>query len=52
MSTYSVTRGLALYTGITEYDVSYSSPWNAAQDCVLVNFYNAAHLHTIPQNLE
>ena len=26
----TVTRGLALYTSIAEYDVSYSSPWNAA----------------------
>ena len=26
----TVTRGLALYAGIAEYDTSYSSPWNAA----------------------
>ena len=27
---HTVTRDLALYTGITEYNASYSSPWNAA----------------------
>ena len=27
---HTVTRDLALYISITEYDASYSSPWNAA----------------------
>ena len=46
--TLTVTKDLALYTCVTKYNASYSSPQNGAEDCAN-NFHYAANLQKIPQ---
>ena len=48
----TVTKDLALYTGVTEYNVSLFITPECNLGLCANNFYYAAHLHTIPQNLK
>ena len=37
-----------MYTDVAAYDASYSSPYNAAHDCVTTNIVYATSLRIIP----